>query len=324
MNNNLTPAETASWLSERDRFLLITHKRPDGDTLGSAAALAQGLKESGKTAYLLPNPEVTPRYLKYVEDYFASNDYEFDHIIAIDTATPDLFPENALKYKNSVSLCIDHHKSNTFYAESVCIDSDRAACGEVIYDILTVMSGYISSMTAERLYVALSTDTGCFSFGNTTSNTLYVASKAVEAGAPNKDINKLLFRTKTHSRVQIEGMITSSIEYSFDDIVAVVTITRDMMQITGADEDDLDDIAAIPGSVEGVYIGITIRELSSATDCKVSVRTRSPYDAQSICAEFGGGGHKQAAGFSIKKPVAEIKNELSAVLKNKLAGAANN
>jgi len=316
MNNKITPAEAAAWLNERDRFLFITHKRPDGDTLGSAAALAQGLREHGKIVYLLPNPEVTPRYRQYVEDYFAPDDYEYDHVIAIDTATTDLFPENALKYKDSVSLCIDHHKSNTFYAGLVCLDSDRAACGEVIYDILKIISGNISRITAERLYVALSTDTGCFSFGNTTSNTLYVASEAVKAGAPNKDINKLLFRTKTHSRVQIEGMITSSIEYSFDDIVAVVAITREMMQITGADEDDLDDIAAIPGSVEGVFIGITIRELTSTTDCKVSVRTRAPYDAQQICSVFGGGGHKQAAGFSVKKPVSEIKRELSEVLSN--------
>ena len=316
MDKIIKPVDTVAWLNGRDRFLLITHKRPDGDTLGSAAALAQGLREQGKIAYLLPNYEVTPRYSKYVDDYYAPDDYEFDHIIAVDTATVDLFPENALKYKDSVSLCIDHHKSNTFYADLICLDSDRASCGELIYEILTILSDTISSVVAERLYVALSTDTGCFSFGNTTSNTLYVASKLVEAGAPNKEINKLLFRTKTRSRVQIEGMITSNIEYSFDDTVAVATITRKMMEITGADEDDLDDIAAIPGSVEGVFVGITIRELTSVTDCKVSVRTRTPYDAQEICSAFGGGGHKQAAGFTVKKPADEVKSDLSDVLSN--------
>ena len=308
--------ETAAWLKERDNFLFITHKRPDGDTIGSAAALTQGLRELGKTAYVLFNPEVTPRYAGFVEDYWATEDFEPEFIIAIDTATVDLFPKNALQYEKSIALCIDHHGSNTKYAEILCLHADRAACGEIIFDILMSISGSISSLTAERLYVALSTDTGCFSFGNTTANTLYVASLLVQAGAPNKDLNKKLFRTKSHGRIKIEGLITSGIEYFFDDKVAVSTITREMIETSGANEDDLDDIAALPGSIEGVYIGITIRELSSVNDCKVSIRTRAPYDAQTICAEFGGGGHKLAAGCSLSKTADEVREALMGVLED--------
>jgi len=307
MSKQLTPFETAVWLKERNNFLIITHVRPDGDTLGSAAALAQGLREQGKTAYLLQNTEVTLRYKQFVEDYQAPENYEAQHIIAVDTATTDLFPESAVQYSDSIDLCIDHHKSNTKYADLICLNADRASCGEIIFEVLMSMTDSISSETAERLYVALSTDTGCFSFGNTTANTLYIASLLVEAGAPNKDLNKLLFRTKTHGRISIEGMLTSGLEYSFDDKVAIAAITREMMETAGADEDDMDDIAAIPGSVEGVYIGITIRELLSPDDCKVSVRTRAPYDAQAICAHFGGGGHKLAAGCTIEKTIPEIK-----------------
>jgi len=316
MNKILTSAETATWLKERNDFLIITHRRPDGDTLGSAGALAQGLRELGKTAYTLPNPEVTPRYSRFVEDYWATDDYLPEHIIAIDTASTNLFPENAAKYKDSVSLCIDHHSSNTLYADLVCLDADRAACGEIIFDILMTISGSISSATAERLYVALSTDTGCFSFGNTTSNTLYVASLLIEAGASNKALNKLLFRTKTRGRIKIEGMLTSGLEFSFDDKVAIATITREMMDVAGADEDDMDDIAAIPNSIEGVCVGITIREMSSPNDCKISVRTTLPYDAQAICARFGGGGHKLAAGCTIENTVEEIKAALADVLRD--------
>ena len=315
MDKNITTSEVATWLNKRDHFLIITHRRPDGDTLGSAAALAQGLRDIGKTAYILSNPEATPRYKQYVIDYYAPDDYSYEHIIAVDTATTDLFPKNAEPYKKTVSLCIDHHKSNTYYADLVCLDSDSATCGEVIYEILNIMSVTITDKIAENLYVALSTDTGCFSFGNTTSNTLYTASKLVEAGAPNREINKILFRTKTHNRVKIEGILTSNMEYMFNDKVAIAVITMDMMESTGADEDDIDDIASIPGSVEGVYIGITVRELTSPLDCKVSIRTRPPYDAQAICAHFGGGGHKQAAGFSIKKPIEEIKSQLKEQLK---------
>jgi len=314
MSNLLTPAETANWLKERNNFLIVTHRRPDGDTLGCAGALANGLRSTGKTAYVMYNPEATPRYARFVESYIAPDDYSPDLIIAVDTASISLFPKNAESPAGKIALCIDHHGSNTMYAENTCLNSERASCGEVIYDVLMELSGNISRDIAECLYVALSTDTGCFSFGNTTSNTLYVASLLIDAGAPNKELNKTLFRTKSHGRISIEGMLTSGIEYSFDDRVAIAAITIKMLEESQADEDDLDDIAALPGSIEGVCIGIIIRELSSTSDCKISVRTRAPYDAQKICAHFGGGGHKLAAGSMINKTVDEIKAELHKVL----------
>ena len=315
MSKMLSLSETVMWLRENDDFLILTHRRPDGDTLGSAGALTRGLRELGKTAYIYYNPETTPRYAGFVEDYIAPDDYTSHNIIAVDTASADLLPKNATVYKDSISLCIDHHKSNMMYAELLCLNADRASCGEIIFEILMLISGSISSASAECLYVALSTDTGCFSFGNTTANTLYVASLLVEAGAPSKELNKRLFRTKTHERVSLEGMLICALEYSFDGKVAIAAITLEMLETSGADEDDMDDIAAIPGSIEGVYVGITIRELSSKHDCKVSIRTRAPYDAQVICSHFGGGGHSQAAGFVLERTVDEIKAELIEVLK---------
>jgi len=312
MSTTISTARAAAWLDERDNFLILTHRRPDGDTLGCAGALAKGLTEHGKTAYILYNPEITPRYLRFVEDCIAPDDFSPEYVISVDTATVDLFPKISKKYEDSVSLCIDHHKSNTFYAELSCLDAGAASCGEIVYDILIALSGSISSTVAERLYVALSTDTGCFAFGNTTAKTLRTASFLIEAGAPHVKLNKQLFRTKTRSRLEIEGILISQLEYMFDGKVAIATITRDMMEATGAGEDDLDDIAAIPGSVEGVCVGITIRELSSVHDCKISVRTRAshPYDAGVICAHFGGGGHKLAAGSSINKTADEVKQML--------------
>jgi len=314
MSNKLTPYQTADWLKTQDDFLIITHRRPDGDTIGSAGALAQGLLELGKTAYVLRNPEVTPRYIRFVEDYYAPDDFKPKNVIIVDIASPDLFTKNAEMYKDNISLCIDHHKSNSLNADFICLEAGRASCGEVIFDILMAISGSVSSATAERLYVALSTDTGCFSFGNTTANTLFVASLLVESGAPNKILNKHLFRSKTYSRINVESMLISGLEFRFDNKVAFAVITKKMMETAGADEDDIDDITTIPTSIKGVKIGITIRELASTNECKISVRTTPPYDAQAICAHFGGGGHKLAAGCSINNNIDEIKEMLCAVL----------
>ena len=310
----LTTAETADWLGTRDRFLLLTHRRPDGDAIGCAAALAQGLHELGKTAYVLHNPEVTPRYLRFIKDYWAPEGYTPDHIVMIDTASEELFPKNARNYAGSISLCIDHHPSNTYYAKQTCLVESRASCGEIIYDILHAMAGSISAATAEKLYVALTTDTGCFAFANTTSNTLRVASLLVDAGAPHRDLNKLLFRMKTRGRIKIEGMVFSGLEFHFGGSVAISTITRSMIAEAAATEDDLDDISSLPGSIEGVLAGITIRELSGDSDCKVSVRSGPLVNSNDICARFGGGGHPMAAGFSQKSSVRDVRNSLLVVL----------
>jgi len=314
MSKLLTVVEAADWLNSRDGFLIVTHQRPDGDALGSASALAQGLRESGKTAYVLYNDETTPRYVRFVEDYWAPTGYKAQHIVSVDTASYNMFPKSSAEHISSVSLCIDHHASNTYYAEHTCLDETRASCGEVVYDILMALAGSISAACAERLYVALTTDTGCFVFGNTTANTLRVASLLIEAGAPHRELNKLLFRTRTRGRVKLEGMINSGLEFHFDDTVAIAAITRDMMEQSGAVEDDFDDITSLPGSIEGVLVAITIRELSSPHDCKVSVRTGAAVNANAICARFGGGGHPMAAGFSKNATIVEITCAILEVL----------
>ena len=164
------------------------------------------------------------------------------------------------------------------------------------------------------LYIAVSTDTGCFSFANTTGNTLRVAAQLVDAGVPIGELNKELFRKKAKSRILLEGMITSGMSFYFDGAVAIVTITKAMMEEAGADENDMDDIAAIPGAIEGVIVGITIRELSGSTGSKVSVRTTALVNANTLCARFGGGGHAMAAGFSIQSSVEQTKQGLLGAL----------
>ena len=314
MSIMMTIAETASWLKERDGYLILTHRRPDGDTVGCAGALAQGLRESGKTAYVLYNPEITPRYLRFINDYRPPDGYEPEHVIAIDMASIELFPKNGNGYKNSVTLCIDHHPSNTLYAKHTCLGETYASCGEVVYEILIAMSGEISGKSAEHLYAAISTDTGCFVFANTTANTLRVASDLIEAGAPYRELNRVLFRTKTRNRIKIEGAVYSGLEFYFDGLVAISAITREMMESANATEDDVDDIASLPGAIEGVLAGITIREMASDNECKISVRTTPLVDAHAICEHFGGGGHAMAAGCMLNKPIQEVKEALLAVL----------
>jgi bifunctional oligoribonuclease and PAP phosphatase NrnA len=306
----MTIIETARWLSERDNFLVLTHRRPDGDTLGSAAGLVQGLLRAGKTAYIFHNPEATARYTTYVEKHWAPDGFVPSHIVTVDIASQELFPVGGTQFADRVDLCIDHHPSNTGYAGLSYLGTSKSSCGEIIFELLIELGVSLDSETASSLYVAVSTDTGCFQFVNTNADTLRTAAALVDAGAPIGELNRELFRKKAKSRILLEALITTGMEFYFGGAVAVAVITREMMTKTGAGENEMDDVAAIPGSIEEVVVGITIREMSGPDDCKVSVRTTPLVNANDLCARFGGGGHATAAGFSLKANVEEIKKRL--------------
>ena len=294
----LTCKETADWLREQDDILILTHRRPDGDTLGSAAGLCVGLRAIGKNAYLLENPETTPRYLKYVAPYLAPSNFVPGVMVIVDTADAGILAVNAPPNAEMADLCIDHHASNTGYAKYTCLDPTRASCGEVVYDILLFLTGEICAEMALPLYVALATDTGCFQYANVTENTLLVASKLIAAGADHWSVNKALFRTKSRARMALDGALYSGLQYHYEGQVAIAVVTLELLAQTGVTEDDLDDIAAIPTQAQGVKVGIIVRELEEG-GCKISVRTTPGSNANIIAQKFGGGGHTMAAGCHI-------------------------
>ena len=294
----LTNKETAAWLLERDGFLILTHRRPDGDTLGSAAGLCAFLRALGKRAYLLENPDTTARYVDYIACYLAPQAFVPQAVISVDTADQEILQTNAGDYALRVDLCIDHHASNTGYATFTCLDARRASCGEVVYEILLALGGAISAEAALPLYVALVTDTGCFQYANVTAHTLEVAAALIRAGAEHWPVHKRLFRTKSRGRMALDGAMLSGLQFYHGDQIAVVVVTLDLMARCGVTEDDLDDIAAIPTQAEGVRVGIVVRKLDEG-GCKISVRSAPGVDANAICRKFGGGGHPMAAGCTV-------------------------
>ena len=319
--DRLTVEQTAVFLKENDGYLVLTHVRPDGDAHGSAAALVRILRTMGKTAYILYNPETTEKFLPVVSQLWAPEGWQPETVISVDLASEGLFPSNAASYAGRVALSIDHHPSNTGYAERLCLNGERASCGEIVYEIAQAAGIVPDIPTAEAIYIAVSTDTGCFAYANVTENAFYTAAKMAGTGADLKEWNRILFRTRSRRRIALEGMIYSGAEFYFDGKVAVITVTRHMMETSGCTENDMDDVAAIPGGIEGVVCGITLRELTSPTDCKVSVRTTKDVDACALCSLLGGGGHAMAAGASPKgMTTEEMKSILLKELERLLKG----
>ena len=315
----MTPQETAALLREKDRFLILTHVRPDGDTVGCAAALCEALQNLGKTAYVLPNPELTSICADYVMPFHAPADYAPDYVVSTDVASLGLLPDNAKKYAGAIDFAIDHHPSYEGFAkEGACVESDKAAAGEVVYEIVRALGGVTPRM-ATALYCAVSTDTGCFVYNNTTANAHRIAAALIEAGCDVQGVNKRHFRTKSQSRIALESAIMSSVEYHDGGRVAVVTVPQALLRSVHATADDAEEISSMAGVIEGVDCALTVRELENGQS-KISLRTGDRVNATAACKLLGGGGHAQAAGATLDCPLDEAREQalaaIAAVAKN--------
>lgn len=305
--------ECVSLLKEFDNYLILSHRNPDGDTLGSAFALKRALDLLGKKSMVRCNDEMPLKY-SYLWQGIDNSEIKFDKIIAVDVADKKLLGEEfEAKYGDNVFLCIDHHMSNREYAENLLLE-DRAAAAVVIYEVICELGVEITPEIANCVYTGLATDTGCFMFSNTTPTVHRIAAEVMEKGADYTLINRLMFETRTLSYIRLEQMAVASIESHFGGKCAIMTITQEMFNESGSNESECDGIASIPRKIEGVKVGVTIREQTNGK-YKVSLRTVEPFDAAKICANFGGGGHNRAAGCEFDCTLEDAKKQLLEIIK---------
>ena len=286
----------AKLLLTHENILIVTHKNPDGDTAGSAAALCSALRRGGRTAWLFPNREFGRRLMPYCEKYFAPEGFRPKYVVSVDVATEKLF---CLGFEGKVDLCIDHHPSNTRFAAENFIHGEKAACAEIILELIQCINADLTEEEATLLYIGLSTDTGCFQYSNTNASAFQAAAELLRCGADSQTVNMVFFRKVSAARLKLESLIYDGIRFYKDGKIAVATVTLAMLRETGAVEDDLDDLAGLAGRCESSLLNITIREKEDGT-CRVSVRSSPGIDSCAICSVFGGGGHVLASGCTVE------------------------
>ena len=309
----MTRTECALWLREQNDFCILTHRRPDGDTVGSAAALCLALRSLGKTAYVLLNPEVTDRFAFLLEGLTGDAPAEGDTVISVDVASPGMLPKAFEHLKDSVRLRIDHHGSATTFSPLELVDPSSAACAEIIYDLMAELGVTVDKAMAEAVYVGTSTDTGCFRFANTTAHTFETAAACARAGADIYGLNQELFETNTLSKLRMQSWIVGNMKIFGDGRLAIVAIPRAVEELLGVTEDDMDNISSFPRTVSGVCMAATLRQTREG-DTKLSLRAIPGYDAAKVCEHFGGGGHKGAAGASTHLSLEETAAKLEELM----------
>ena len=294
----LTVSETAALLRSFDRILILTHVRPDGDTVGCAAGLCAALRALGKTAYLLPNPGLTDTTAPYFAPYAAPADFVPEKVVSTDIAAVGLFPENAKPYIGKVDLAIDHHPSFEGFGKANIVRPEAAACGELILDIVLELTP-VTPEIALPLYVAISTDTGGFIYSNVTADTHRAAAALVDTGIGCRPVNELFFQTRSRVRMQREAAMLADARFYDHNRAAVLSVPRSLLEKFHATESDAEDLSALGPQIQGVDCAVTMRELGDGV-WKFSLRTGERVNATEVCRLLGGGGHARAAGATLE------------------------
>lgn len=297
--------ECASILASKDNILILTHAHPDGDTLGCGFALCRALLKMGKMCSVINADEIPKKY-DYLYEDIAPMKFRQEYVVAVDVATESLLGD--LQGEYHIDMCIDHHATNSEYADVLLLENVSAAC-QIVFEVIKELDVEIDEKMANCLYTGLTTDTGCFRYASTTASTYYAAAQLIEMGADNGKINRIMFETKSKTYARLERLALDSMRFYEDERVCIITITQEMYRLTGSNEQETEAIPPLTRQIEGVEIGVTIREKPDGT-CKASIRTYESVNAAELAKKFGGGGHSQAAACRFDCGVKEAREKI--------------
>lgn len=301
-------AEAAEFLKSNDDYLILMHASPDGDTLGCGFALCGALQRIGKRAKAVC-PDEIPHRFDYMRCAFTEQEFEPQTVVCVDVADTKLLGDMK-EIGDRAALCIDHHVSNTEYAERLLLRESYAAAAELMYEVILAMGVEIDRALANCIYTGVATDTGCFKFSNTTPQSHIIAAKLIECGAEIAPINYAMFELKTTGRLKLEQQMLNDIKFYGNGHIAVIAVMKSVIdRIPDIDSDDVGAMAAIPRQIEGVDIGISIKEKKNGV-FKASLRSSERIDVSEIAKKFGGGGHARASGCSFATSYEEAEETI--------------
>ena len=296
-------AGVARLLGEWDQILLLCHASPDGDTLGSATALCRGLRALGKTVNI-DCADPIPEKFQYLFEGLPQEEREPRYIVTVDVADVKLLGAAWKKWGERADLAIDHHGTREVFTPLRWVEPDSAATAEMIFLLLEELGAPVDPATAGCVYTGIATDTGCFRYRNVTPRTHRIAARTLELGAAAGEINRRMFESKSRAQVEAERRVMEGMEFLCGGKAAMIQVPWKILEETGTTESDLEGLASLPRQIQGVVVGITLKERENGT-VKASVRADPPANAAALCAKFGGGGHQGAAGCSFDKETIE-------------------
>lgn len=318
-----TLKQVAIELEKVPEAALFSHVHPDGDSLGSMLALGLALERLGKKIYLY-NAGPIPESLKFLPGIDRITDVlpqELpETIILIDCAEFDRVEFNGLS-RDDLSgkriLNIDHHISNDYFGTINWVDPEAAATGEMVYRLVRKLGIKICKDIAVNLYTAIITDTGRFSFSNTTPKSFKIAAELVKTGIDLVHINNILFEEKSLAQTRLLYKALSNLELLHGGIIAIITLSKNDFETSGAEENLSEGLVNYARNIEKVEAAALLKEIDYS-DIKVSFRSNSWLDVNKVAQKLGGGGHVRASGCTINLPFEEAKQKVIFALEEAL------
>ncbi len=306
--SNITFGDVCDKLYSASSVLILTHMRPDADTLGSACALRELLLGLGKRAEII-NSDPIPKKLGFLFDGQSmpkdapSEDFVPDLVVSVDVSASKLLGSVEEIWADKTELAIDHHALGTPFAKNTYV-GDVGACGEVIFDIFEEFKtrGYdlLTRAAATALYAAICSDTGSFKFESVSADTHRRIAKLHEAGINHAEIARRLYDSRPISQIMATKAALNALHFYANGKLAVINFTQEMMKPDNLTREDIDDIITLTRGIEGVEVGMSIKQnADDLTLFKVSMRSNRVADVSKLCALFGGGGHVRAGGCTV-------------------------
>ena len=319
-----TLEQIASKLNEAETVLLYPHIIMDGDTLGSSIALCIALRKAGKKAFILLEDEI-PSYLQFLERDYCTFDEKVlekpDISISVDCSDIERFYKRKEKFlSGKASICIDHHRTNKSFADLNFIDENAAATGEIIYHLIKIMGIPVDVEMAEAIYTAITTDTGNFQYTNTTKDTHLIAAELFDIGIDLEKISVEIYQNIRHEKLKLLNEVIGTLEMLCDGKADLACVTQEMLKRTGALMEETEGMIETLRNLSGVEISAFLKE-NGPKEIKVGLRAKTYGDVSVIAQSFGGGGHKKAAGCTIRTDLQEAKQMVSLAIIEHLKAA---
>jgi len=294
---------------ERQRFLITSHARPDGDSIGSQLALAYALDALGKEVRLVNADPAPLHYMEFpgldrIEIARAVERSDAEAVIVMESG--DLKRTGVDGLEGRFAINIDHHQGNTFYGSLNWVDESAAACGEMVFDLIEALGVPLTIEIATHVYLAILTDTGSFHYSNITPKTFDISARLVSAGVNPAAMARRVFDQNSFGKLRLIGALLAEMELLAGGRLAVMHLDDGLMNATGTTYNDTEGLINLPLTAREIQ-AVVFFKLGADGDIHVSMRSKYDVDVRTIAARHGGGGHKNAAGFKVKGPLAGVR-----------------
>jgi phosphoesterase RecJ-like protein len=301
-------AVVAGEIRRRQRFVVTSHARPDGDAIGSSLAMAYALKHLGKEVRVVSKDAPPPPMMVFpgvpeieVTDHVADPG---DAVIVMECG--DLARTGVTGLDQAFVINIDHHPGNHMYGGANWFDLSAAACGEMVFDLVRELGVPLTLEIATHVYIAILTDTGSFHYSHITPRTFDICRECVNAGVSAPDVARSIFDSNNLGRLKLFGAVLSGMQLDTTGRIATVWVDRKLASDCGGTYEDTEGIINLPLTVKEIVAAVFFKE-NAPGDWRVSMRSKGTVDVNAIAKEFGGGGHKNASGCGARGTLAELR-----------------